>query len=162
MVHERRTVGLSGAGSAQRYLGTTWEVGEEQLAAWLLAGQAGVSGCTARVLVSHTPRWGLVDAAWNGNPGGSRAGRQFVDAARPDLVLCGHIHEARGVVGHGPTTVVNCGPGHRGSFAAITLAFTGGGDLVRVNLHWAFSPDAHRFPRAPGEPGAPNAAFPWV
>ena len=52
---------------------------------------------------------------------GSTAVRDFIDASRPALVVCGHIHEARGIDKLGDTTVVNCGTAYRGHYAIADL-----------------------------------------
>lgn len=62
------------------------------------------------LLVSHQPPWGKVcDRTRSGNVG-SRSIRAWVERARPQLLLCGHIHEGKGEERIGPTRVVNPGP----------------------------------------------------
>jgi hypothetical protein len=41
---------------------------------------------------------------------------------QPDVVICGHIHEAAGVDTIGRSRMVNCGPAHRGSYGLIDIA----------------------------------------
>jgi L-alanine-DL-glutamate epimerase-like enolase superfamily enzyme len=53
---------------------------------------------------------------------GSQALRAFVDAHQPDLVICGHIHEARGIDRIAATQVVNCGLAAAGSYAVVEVA----------------------------------------
>jgi hypothetical protein len=36
-------------------------------------------------------------------------------------VVCGHIHEGRGIDRVGGTTIVNCGLAHGGSYACVEL-----------------------------------------
>lgn len=74
------------------------------------------------VLVSHPPPWGTnVDKVFRGQHVGSMAVRSFVESQRPKLVLCGHIHEARGMDRIGGTTVVNSGHGRDGYYAVVEL-----------------------------------------
>jgi len=47
--------------------------------------------------------------------------REFVDRHQPALVLCGHIHEARGQARLGNSVIVNCGPAKRGHYALVEL-----------------------------------------
>lgn len=61
-------------------------------------------------LVSHTPPFGVCDRTFTGRHVGSKSLREFIDLHQPDLVLCGHIHEARGKTLSGKTIVVNPGP----------------------------------------------------
>jgi len=65
------------------------------------------------VIASHNPPYGACDRTLAGQHVGSRALRRFVDEHAPDLVLCGHIHEARGVENLGRTVVANPGPAPR-------------------------------------------------
>jgi len=49
---------------------------------------------------------------------GSIAVRKYIEEFQPKLVVCGHIHESRGIDKIGETVIVNPGPLHRG-YAAI-------------------------------------------
>jgi len=60
------------------------------------------------VIVSHGPPLGCLDTAWNGQSIGSRALREYIVDNKPDLVICGHVHEAAGEDMIGRTHVVNC------------------------------------------------------
>jgi Icc-related predicted phosphoesterase len=80
------------------------------------------------ILATHSPPKGHVDfLEWSGHVG-SDAVKRIVDEYKPKLVLCGHIHEARGVEG-GAVTFVNPGPAYRGYAALIDLE-----DEVKVTL----------------------------
>jgi len=66
-------------------------------------------------MVSHAPPYGTkVDMTGSGLNVGSRSVRKFIESHRPDLVICGHIHEARGHDRVGDTVVINTGPLHKG------------------------------------------------
>ena len=73
------------------------------------------------VLVSHTPPFDCgADTIGSGASVGSRAVRGLVERVRPLAVLCGHIHEARGIYSLGGIPVVNPGPfGDRGGYAVV-------------------------------------------
>lgn len=63
------------------------------------------------VLVVHSPPYGAADRTGAGQHVGSRAILEAVQAKRPKLVLCGHIHDswgAREMIGDAP--VANLGP----------------------------------------------------
>lgn len=63
------------------------------------------------VLVSHSPPHGVLDRSSRGDDLGSATVRRMIDERRPELVVCGHIHDCAGQ--HrtvGPTVVVNAGP----------------------------------------------------
>ncbi len=72
------------------------------------------------ILATHSPPRGHVDETpWSGHAG-SDAIRQVVEEFEPRLVLCGHIHEARGVE-EGKVTFVNPGPASGGCAALIDM-----------------------------------------
>ena len=52
---------------------------------------------------------------------GSHALGAFVAREQPDLVLCGHIHEARGEDAVGRSRVVNPGPVADGRYALVEI-----------------------------------------
>jgi Icc-related predicted phosphoesterase len=66
-------------------------------------------GC---VLVTHSPPKGAADRNSRGASLGSEAVRACVEAKRPALVVCGHIHASGGTVADlDGVPVVNAGPG---------------------------------------------------
>ena len=63
------------------------------------------------VLVLHSPPRGHCDEAGDGNHFGSRALLEAIEAKRPRLAVCGHIHESWGCESQvGATPVRNLGP----------------------------------------------------
>lgn len=70
------------------------------------------------VLVSHAPPKGLLDYVGGDNVG-STAVAKFIDRAK--LVICAHIHEARGFARSGDTFLVNPGMAAQGYGALIEL-----------------------------------------
>ncbi len=77
------------------------------------------------VLVPHHPPRGACDRAWFGLRGGTRALRGLVERRRPKAVLCGHIHEARGVARLFDVLVVNPGPAFRRCYALLETTADG-------------------------------------
>jgi uncharacterized protein len=74
-----------------------------------------LAGCPeGAVLVVHSPPKGHCDQSSSGDHLGSQAILEAIEAKRPPLAVCGHIHESWGAESEvGPTTVVNLGPsGH--------------------------------------------------
>ena len=106
---------------------------EEEMADALRRGWSQVEDLRGpHVVVSHTPPRGTaVDRTWLMQHVGSTALREFLESRQPDLVVCGHIHEGRGVERLGRTTIVNCGHGARGEYAVAELAADGS---VRAEL----------------------------
>ena len=75
------------------------------------------------VLISHAPPFNTAcDLLSDGTTHvGSEAVREFIEDAQPDLCLCGHIHEARGVDRVGRTKVLNPGAFMSGGYALLAL-----------------------------------------
>jgi Icc-related predicted phosphoesterase len=74
------------------------------------------------VVVSHTPPKGTkVDLAFSKIHAGSVSLRTFIEKRKPSIVLCGHIHEAKGVDRVGDTIIVNPGPVRHGNCAIADL-----------------------------------------
>jgi len=80
---------------------------DERQAAEMLAG------CPeGAVLVVHSPPHGHCDLSGAGEHLGSTAVLEAIEAKRPRLALCGHIHESWGRRSSiGETEVINLGPG---------------------------------------------------
>jgi Icc-related predicted phosphoesterase len=63
------------------------------------------------VLVSHSPPRGHADLSGGGEHLGSESVLRAIEAKRPSLCLCGHIHESWGQESQvGPTRIINLGP----------------------------------------------------
>ncbi len=71
-----------------------------------------LAGCPdGAVLVLHSPPKGHCDVDSAGNHLGSEAALAAIEAKRPPLAVCGHIHDSWGAESAiGPTRVVNLGP----------------------------------------------------
>ena len=73
------------------------------------------------ILISHPPPLNTrLDKVFIGKHVGSIAVRTFIETFQPDLVVCGHIHEARGVDTIGKTIIINPGP-FPNHYALITI-----------------------------------------
>ncbi len=106
------------------------EISEEEIARRCEEGWRSVPQARRMVFVPHTPpaRTAL-DRILVGAHVGSTAVREFTERRKPDVLICGHIHEARGIETLGSTTMVNCGPASRGSYAIIEI-----GERIMVEL----------------------------
>jgi Icc-related predicted phosphoesterase len=66
------------------------------------------------VLVVHSPPKGHCDTSSSGDHLGSQAILEAIEAKRPPVAVCGHIHEAWGAEDEvGSTRVINLGPSGR-------------------------------------------------
>ena len=101
---------------------------DDEVYGTLAAAYPNVSGTRCKIVVVHQPPWGAQDTLYNGESSGSVSLRCFVQEYQPDLLLCGHIHEARGESFIGSTRIVNVGELQRGFAALIEI-----GEEITVN-----------------------------
>lgn len=116
-----RFVGLSGG---LPFGGCPYERSEEDFARacrTALDAANAITGAGSTVLLTHQPPYGTRCDWTRGRHAGSHAVRAFVEELKPDLVLCGHIHEARGCDQLGPSMVLNPGPWMRGHLVRFTI-----------------------------------------
>lgn len=88
----------------------------------LSAAYQDISNTRIKIVVVHQPPRGAQDTLYNGESSGSVSLRHFVEEYQPDLLLCGHIHEARGECFIGSTRIVNVGELRQGFAALIEIA----------------------------------------
>ena len=124
-------VGVFGVSAAPHSpLHTPYELSEHELERRINDGFAAVRECPVKVFCPHPPPHGTsCDRLASGEHVGSTAVRSFVEREQPDVVLCGHIHEARGVDRIGVTQIVNPGPAGAGHYAVVDID-----DAVSVRL----------------------------
>ncbi|MDZ7344572.1 MAG: metallophosphoesterase family protein [candidate division KSB1 bacterium] len=123
-------IGFFGLSAMPPWRGDMYEFSEEELDRFLAAGYAQVEGSPSYIMVPHCPpRHSGVDRSASGANVGSTAVRSWVDKVKPILVVCGHIHEARGQSKIGETLVVNCGPARDGNYVVAEV-----GNEVKVEL----------------------------
>jgi len=126
-------VGIHGLSATPLWRSKMHQFTEEELAGDLRAGYAQVAGAAHHVVLAHAPpHGGKLDRTHFFQHVGSKALRAFIEETQPELVLCGHIHEGRGIEQLGRTTVVNCGAAFAGYYALAEV----GGD-VKVDLRRA-------------------------
>jgi uncharacterized protein len=132
VVHEN--VGFIGLSAMPPWRSSMYHFSEEELAEILDAGHRQVAQAEWLVVLSHAPPRGTrLDRVFLGRHVGSVALGEFIERVQPELVVCGHIHEARGVAELGRAIVVNCGTAAKGSYARIELS---DGRVPRVELCW--------------------------
>ena len=101
---------------------TPYEITEEEIARRAEAGWNDVAGARWKIFVPHAPpRDTKLDRLVLGQHVGSTAVREFIERQQPDVVVCGHIHEARGLDTIGKTKIINCGPAGKGYYAVIEI-----------------------------------------
>ena len=124
-------VGVFGVSAAPLSpLKTPYELTEGELERRIEEGFAAVADARVKVFCPHAPPLGTAcDRLRDGRHVGSAAIRAFVEREQPDVVVCGHIHEARGRDELGRSQVVNPGPAGAGHYAVLDV-----GDRVTVVL----------------------------
>lgn len=118
-IGEIRFIGLGGSNPTP--FKTPFELSEEYIENALegmVCSAENTDDCGTIVLLTHAPPHGTRDELPFGHVG-SKAIQKFVD--RVDLIVCGHIHEAKGIETVGKTVVVNPGEACKGFCALITI-----------------------------------------
>jgi len=119
-INEMNLLGVGG--SSPTPMGTPFELDEKAIRALL---ERSLRKCRTKqpvLLVSHSPpRNTAIDRTFSGEHVGSTSIREFAEKAKPSLVLCGHIHEARGIDKIDETVVVNPGPARHGFCTLIDI-----------------------------------------
>jgi Icc-related predicted phosphoesterase len=116
-------VGVFGVSAAPLSpLHTPYELADDELERRIARGFEAVQRCRRRVFCPHAPPAGTAcDRLTNGEHVGSAVVRTFVEREKPDLVLCGHIHESRCTDAIGATRIVNPGPVTAGHYAVVEI-----------------------------------------
>jgi len=123
-------VGIAGvSASPPTPLNTPHELPDDELGRRGEAALAAIAECRVRLFCPHAPPHGACDLTRSGLHVGSHALRVVVEREQPDVVLCGHIHEARGEESIGASRVVNPGPAAAGHYALVDVD-----DTVSVEL----------------------------
>jgi Icc-related predicted phosphoesterase len=127
-------VGVFGVSAAPTSpLHTPYELADDELERRIETGFAAVAGCRLKIFCPHAPPLETAcDRLPSGEHVGSAAIRAFVEREQPDVVLCGHIHQARGEDAIGRSKVVNPGPARAGHYALLEV-----GDEIAVSLDGA-------------------------
>jgi Icc-related predicted phosphoesterase len=116
-------VGFFGvAGSSFTPMNTPYEISELEITQRATMGWRDVTSARWKIFVPHAPPKGTtLDKLLIGKHVGSAAVREFVELHQPDALVCGHIHESRGIDLLGKTHMVNCGAAAHGYYAVIEL-----------------------------------------
>jgi Icc-related predicted phosphoesterase len=113
-LHGLNFLGLGGSNPTP--FNTPFELSEKRIGEYVDTLLSKLNG--RAILVSHAPPLNTTDKVPRGNVG-SEALARFL--GRLDLIVCGHIHEARGSVFVKGTRVVNPGAASKGQGALITI-----------------------------------------
>ncbi|MGR3319365.1 MAG: metallophosphoesterase [Candidatus Anammoxibacter sp.] len=121
-------VGIFGVGgSNQTPFNTPTEYSEDEIKGFLYSGYKKIEECKIKIMVPHMPPNNTnVDKVASGMHVGSKSVREFIEEYKPDICICGHIHEARGKDFIGNTIILNAGMFGDGGYIEIIC---GDGDL---------------------------------
>jgi Icc-related predicted phosphoesterase len=123
-------IGFFGLSAMPPWREHMYQFTEKELDGFLDAGFSQVADSPKFIMVPHCPpRNSEVDRNSSGVNLGSIAVRNWMDKVKPLLVICGHIHEARGQAKISNTIVMNCGPARDGNYAVAEV-----GNEVKVEL----------------------------
>lgn len=118
-LNEITFVGLGGSNITP--FKTPFELTEAEIKEELAVAGGEITG--QWILVTHTPPYGTaLDIVNSGTHVGSKSMREYVEQKQPTVVVCGHVHEARGIDTLGNTLMVNPGPISRGFAAEIKMS----------------------------------------
>ncbi len=118
----RDSVGIFGVGGSNPTpFNTPTEFNEDEIESFLLNGLKKVKDATYKIMVPHMPpKDTKLDIISAGVHVGSLSVRNFISQHKPDIVLSGHIHEARGSDTIENTLAFNAGMFREGGYVVIT------------------------------------------
>ncbi|MCP5002473.1 MAG: serine/threonine protein phosphatase [Planctomycetes bacterium] len=114
-------IGIFGVGGSNLTpFQTPTEFGESEIEAFLHNGYEKVKEARWKIMVPHSPPYGTkIDEIGNGAHVGSTSVREFILKHKPDISVCGHIHEAIGTQKLGSTLLFNSGLYRDGGYVQI-------------------------------------------
>ena len=123
----RSDIGIFGVGGSNPTpFNTPTEFSENEIERFLLEGFEKVKDAKFKILVPHMPpKDTKLDMITAGAHVGSQSVRDFIFKQRPDIVISGHIHEARGTDKIEDITICNAGMFCEGGYIKITKKSTG-------------------------------------
>ena len=128
-------VGFYGFGGAQTPFNTPYEPDEKEIYEGLKSAYEDVKNCKYKIQLTHAPpKHTRVDMIFNGEHVGSKAVREFIEEKQPEVAICAHIHEGRGIDLIGKTKILNVGKFTEGYVGVIEIKKDGNIFTDIVNL----------------------------
>lgn len=98
-------IGIFGCGGANI---SPFPVSEEEIFATLKKGFEQIKNKPKKIMVTHSHPAGTIMEKFSQHVTGSTAVRKAIDEFKPDIVICGHVHEAQGIEETiGKTRIIN-------------------------------------------------------
>lgn len=128
-IHERYKVynntAIIGFGGAQTPFDTPFEPSEEDMEENIVRDYNEVKDrddVEEVIFLCHDPPYNTkLDEVENGDHVGSKKLRELIEKLKPDVVICGHIHESPGIDKIEDTTIINPGPFFRRNYGIIEI-----------------------------------------
>ena len=119
--HIFNNIGIFGVGGSNfTPFKTPTEFSEVEINSFLVDGYKKVEECEVKIMVPHMPPINTkVDKVSSGMHVGSKSVRDFIEGYKPDMCICGHIHESRGDDVIGDTKIFNAGMFKEGGYVLI-------------------------------------------
>ncbi len=115
-------VGFYGVGGAKTPFGTSLELSEGEVELMLIKGFNDVKNAKIKIQVTHAPPARTrLDLIYTGAHIGSEAIRKFIEEYKPDVAICAHVQEAKGVDELGSVKLLNPGRFPEGHYGVISI-----------------------------------------
>jgi Icc-related predicted phosphoesterase len=115
-------VGFYGVGGAKTPFGTSLELSEGEVELMLTNGFNDVKNAKIKIQVTHAPPARTrLDLIYTGAHIGSEAIRKFIEEHKPDVAICAHVQEAKGVDELGSVKLLNPGRFPEGHYGVISI-----------------------------------------
>ncbi|MEM5806041.1 MAG: metallophosphoesterase [Candidatus Aenigmatarchaeota archaeon] len=103
-------IGFYGYGGAKTPFNTPFEPSEGEIELGLEKSYGEIKKSAVKIQVTHAPPIRTkLDMIVSGAHVGSESVRNFIEKNQPDVAICSHIHESRGVDELGKTKIINSG-----------------------------------------------------
>jgi len=127
-------VGFYGYGGAKTPFGTLLEPDEAELKKGLESAYKDIENAKYKIQITHIPPVNTkLDHAYTGAHVGSESVRDFIEKKQPDVAVCAHIHEGRGIDQIGRTKLLNAGRFPEGYCGLISIK-NGDVEVKIINL----------------------------
>lgn len=127
-------IGFYGYGGAQTPFNTPFEPNDEEIESGLEKAYNNVKKSELKIQVTHAPPKGTnLDIIATGAHVGSVSVRKFIEKVQPNVAICSHIHEGRGVDEIKNTKIINSGRFPEGHCGLVNIE-NGSVDVKMISL----------------------------
>ncbi|GAB4306818.1 MAG: metallophosphoesterase [Myxococcota bacterium] len=113
-------IAVAGIGGAPRFLNLPYEWNDSEELRVKTDEFEKLLAAPRRIILCHAPPAGTsIAKTVIGTDAGAKRVKALIERVKPELFVCGHIHEARGVENLGDALLINCGNVRNNSFNII-------------------------------------------